>query len=98
MSQKVQCPYMDCEFKTSVYTAFNAHKSKNHNGRQIHSRLQFKPGILIYTENLLDVDVYIAGTEMENDIQDEIDFQEDDKLIILMTWSVSLSIIGQHSF
>lgn len=30
MCQKVQCPYIDCDFKTSVYTTFNAHKSKNH--------------------------------------------------------------------
>lgn len=76
MCQKVQCPYMDCDFKTSVYATFNAHKSKNHDGRQMHSQLQFKPGILTHTENLLDVD--IAGTEMENDIQDETDFHEDD--------------------
>lgn len=42
----------------------------------MHSQLEFKPGILTHREKLLDVD--IAGTEMENDIQDEINFQEDD--------------------
>lgn len=39
-------------------------------------QLKFKSGFLTRTEILLDVD--ITGTEMENDIPDETDFQEDD--------------------
>ncbi len=43
---KSTVPLQDCNFETCIYTMFNAHKSRNHDGRQIHSQLQFKPDIL----------------------------------------------------
>lgn len=50
--QKVQCPYKDCEFETTVYTTFNAHKSRNHDQKESTCSLPFKPGIL---EQLCDI-------------------------------------------
>lgn len=74
MHQNVQCPYQDCNFETSVYTTFNAHKSRNHDGRKMHSQLQFKPEILTRTEPLGEV----VQPENESDIEDATDFQEED--------------------
>ncbi|XP_041823589.1 uncharacterized protein LOC121628571 [Melanotaenia boesemani] len=78
MCQKVQCPYKDCDFETSVYTTFNAHKSRNHDGRHIDQLLQFKPGILTQRETLVDV----ASAEEENDIEDQADFHEDELVAV----------------
>lgn len=72
MRQKVQCPYQDCNFETSVYTTFNANKSRDHDGRQMHSQLQFKPGTVTHTETF-----EVFQTENERDIQDTTDFQEE---------------------
>lgn len=30
LMQKVQCPYLACDFVTNVYSTFNTHKSRNH--------------------------------------------------------------------
>lgn len=68
MHQKVQCPFQDCNFETSVYTTFNAHKNRNHTVRQIYNQLQFKAGILRQTETVGNV----AHTENEdqNDLKE----------------------------
>ena len=74
MRQKVQCPYQDCHFETRVYTTFNAHKSRSHDGREMHSKLQFKPGILTHTENVVEV----AQTENQRGTEETDDFKDDD--------------------
>lgn len=45
LMQKVQCPYLDCDFETNVYSTFNTHKKRNHDQKYSTSSLQFKPGI-----------------------------------------------------
>lgn len=45
--EKVQCPYLDCDFETNVYSTFNTHKSRNHDQKYSTSSLQFKPGIAV---------------------------------------------------
>lgn len=45
--KKVQCPYLDCDFETNVYSTFNTHKSRNHDQKYSTSSLQFKPGIAL---------------------------------------------------
>lgn len=44
--QRVQCPYMDYDFETNVYSTFNAHKSRNHNQRSMDASLPLKPEIV----------------------------------------------------
>ena len=45
--QKVQCPYLDCDFETNIYSTFNTHKSRNPDQKSSTSHLQFKPGIAV---------------------------------------------------
>lgn len=47
VQQKVQCPYQDCDFETSVFSTFRAHRSRNHHSKLIKP---FKPDILSRTE------------------------------------------------
>lgn len=47
LMQKVQCPYLDCDFETNVYSTFNTHKNRNHDQKYSTSSLQFKPGIAV---------------------------------------------------
>ena len=47
LMQKVQCPYLDCDFETNVYSTFNTHRSRNHDQKYSASSLQFKPGIAV---------------------------------------------------
>ena len=43
LKQKVSCPYQGCNFQSSNYSTFNAHKSKEH---PVHSTMAFKSEIL----------------------------------------------------
>lgn len=43
LRQMVACPYQDCNFQSSVYSTFTAHKSKEH---QMHNKTAFKPEIV----------------------------------------------------
>lgn len=47
LMQKVQCPYLGCEFETNVYSTFNSHKHRLHNQEYSTGSLQFKPGIAV---------------------------------------------------
>lgn len=69
-----QEPYKDCNFETCVYTTFNAHKSRHHDGKKMHSQLQFKPDILTCTEALGEN----VQTENESDTEETTNFQEED--------------------
>ena len=44
--QKIECPYLDCDFETNVYSTFNTLKSRNHNQTSIDVNLAFKPEIV----------------------------------------------------
>lgn len=61
-------------YQVSIKSA-SAHLG-NHDGRQMHSQLQFKPEILTHTETLNVVEA--VQTENERDIQDTTDFKEED--------------------
>lgn len=43
VNHKVSCPYKDCDFESSVYSTFKAHKSKAH---KEHSWKRFKSEII----------------------------------------------------
>lgn len=43
VNHKVDCPYKHCKFQSSVYSTFNAHKSKTH---REHTWKDFKPEII----------------------------------------------------
>lgn len=77
LKQRVLCPYEGCIFQSSVYSTFNAHKSRVHSGS---ATSQFKTGIMsniegpdqltqVEEENPLEDDTE-DGFESVNDIQD----------------------------
>lgn len=68
LMQKVQCPYLDCDFETNVYSTFNTHKSRNHDQTYSTSSPQFKPGIA----------VQLCGTEESTSVLAEPVLDEDD--------------------
>lgn len=46
VNHKVDCPFKDCKFQSSVYSTFNAHKSKTH---KEHTWKNFKSEIIVST-------------------------------------------------
>jgi len=59
VNQKVQCPYAGCRFESSVYSTFNAHKSKAHR----------EDNWKMFKKEIVNVD--ISDENKESDEQDE---------------------------
>lgn len=67
LKQIVTCPYQGCDFKSNVYSTFNAHKSKQHE-----NKMAFKPDI--FSENILPPNVDVQPEDgPPEDISPEAD-------------------------
>lgn len=67
LKQNVCCPYQGCSFKSNVYSTFNAHKSKEHQG---HNKKAFKPKIVshnILEEPSSDINAQSKDSALETD-------------------------------
>ncbi|XP_066539631.1 uncharacterized protein [Hoplias malabaricus] len=86
VNQRVQCPFSDCSFQTTVYSTFNAHQSKQH---RTHTWRMFKSEIIseisqdhaydLAQEGMSDVDTLeLEDTEESTvtDLRDLTRFQE----------------------
>lgn len=73
VNHKVRCPYEDCNFESSVYSTFKAHKSKVHK-QQISKRFKSE----IVGDNIISHDSNASQEQMSdaNDIEDAEELNE----------------------
>ncbi|XP_051526338.1 uncharacterized protein LOC127424872 isoform X1 [Myxocyprinus asiaticus] len=76
-NEKVQCPYKDCNFESRIYSAFNAHKCKEH---QFSSQRKLNPNTAVESQNLaadLPQDV-TQNTSSYHESMDTTEFGQDE--------------------